>query len=436
MDNAFKDIQNKYDTQVNSNLRTGAALSELEMILEAERRKTKEIKDKLEADLEAERRMRVDFENKLIRLKDESLKREMLLSELSFKGNNFAHENESLLAENSSLKEELVKYQELYNMKLREMEEKFNNQSRRMMILEEEYSQQLEKAKQEQKNYLDELNNDWDKRYRSLDEKHMKLLTIKQDLENEIKRLNDIVLRIKVEAEESIRETIGKIQEEEYRKYMSNIKALESKLMASEENKAALARKNQEFINELQSKDRELRQSQMYMENATNKYKQELSDVQNQFTQVEIMVSKYRTELGNKDNIISRLEAELTEMSKGLQKQKEFSKNELDSNIREFSNEKRYLEDTIDQQKRKLMEMEGVLSQQESEFSRVKAEYERICNMLQNNINKTIFQTITDASYPTYAPKNMSMGSRIGGNPAATGKNLEGSSNKLVFKYE
>ena len=435
MDNAFKDIQNKYDTQVNSNLRTGAALSELEMILEAERRKTKEIKDKLEADLEAERRMRVDFENKLIRLKDESLKREMLLSELSFKGNNFAHENESLLAENSSLKEELVKYQELYNMKLREMEEKFNNQSRRMMILEEEYSQQLEKAKQEQKNYLDELNNDWDKRYRSLDEKHMKLLTIKQDLENEIKRLNDIVLRIKVEAEESIRETIGKIQEEEYRKYMSNIKALESKLMASEENKAALARKNQEFINELQSKDRELRQSQMYMENATNKYKQELSDVQNQFTQVEIMVSKYRTELGNKDNIISRLEAELTEMSKSLQKQKEFSKNEFDSNMREFSNEKRYLEDTIDQQKRKLMEMEGVLSQQESEFSRVKVEYERICNMLQNTINKTIFQTITDASYPTYAPKNMNMGSRIGGNPT-TGKNLEGSSNKLVFKYE
>lgn len=433
MENAFKDIQNKYDTQVNSNLRTGAALSELEMILEAERRKTKEIKDKLEADLEAERRMRVEFENKLIRLKDDSLKREMLLSELSFKVNNFSHENESLLAENSSLKEELVKYQELYNMKLREMEEKFNNQNRRMMIVEEEYSQQMEKAKQEHKNYLEELNSDWDKRYRSLDEKHMKLLTVKQELEGEIKRLNDIILRIKVEAEETIRETVGKIQEEEYRKYMSSIKAVEQKLFASEENKAALSRKNQEFINELQAKDRELRQSQMYMENTISKYKQELSDVQNQFTQVEIMVGKYRSELNNKENVIARLEADLTEMSKTLQKQKEIGKNEVEAHLREFSNEKRYLEDTIDQQKRKLMEMEGVLSQQESEFSRVKADYERICNMLQNNINKTIFQTITDASYPTYATKNMhtKLGSGGLGN-----KNLEGSSNKLVFKYE
>lgn len=85
MENAFKEIQNKYDSHLNSNLRTGAALSELEMILDGERRKTKDIKDKLEVDLENERRMRIDFENKMIKLKDEALKREMLLSELDFK---------------------------------------------------------------------------------------------------------------------------------------------------------------------------------------------------------------------------------------------------------------------------------------------------------------------------------------------------------------
>ncbi len=85
MENAFKEIQNKYDSHLNSNLRTGAALSELEMILDGERRKTKEIKDKLEVDLENERRMRIEFENKMIKLKDEALKRDMLLSELDFK---------------------------------------------------------------------------------------------------------------------------------------------------------------------------------------------------------------------------------------------------------------------------------------------------------------------------------------------------------------
>ena len=41
------------------------------MILEGERRKNKEIRDKLEQDLTNERKTRVEYENKLIRLKDE-----------------------------------------------------------------------------------------------------------------------------------------------------------------------------------------------------------------------------------------------------------------------------------------------------------------------------------------------------------------------------
>ena len=40
------------------------------------------------------------MENKFIKLKDEHLKREMLLSEMDFKMNNLAHENASLNAEN------------------------------------------------------------------------------------------------------------------------------------------------------------------------------------------------------------------------------------------------------------------------------------------------------------------------------------------------
>jgi len=40
------------------------------LILENERRKAKEIKDKISDDLEKERRARVDFENKFMQLKD------------------------------------------------------------------------------------------------------------------------------------------------------------------------------------------------------------------------------------------------------------------------------------------------------------------------------------------------------------------------------
>ncbi len=45
-------------------------MGELEFMLENERKKFKENKDKMEYDLDNERKMRIEFENKLIKLKD------------------------------------------------------------------------------------------------------------------------------------------------------------------------------------------------------------------------------------------------------------------------------------------------------------------------------------------------------------------------------
>lgn len=221
------------------------------------------------------------------------------------------------------------------------MEEKFANQMRRAQAMEDDYRSQIGKIQSENKSYLDELNGEWEKRYRAIDEKCMKLIGLKQELETELKKMNDVVLRVKMEAEEAIRETISKMQEEEYRKYMSNLKSIENKLMATEETKTVLAKKNQEFINELQVKDRELRQNQLNFENNLNKYKQEISDLQNQFNQVDILVNKYRSELNIKENAIGRMEAEFAEVQKSVAKLKENNKIEIENAIREHNNEKR-----------------------------------------------------------------------------------------------
>ncbi len=85
IDDVLKDIQVKYDSSINKNLQAGTVVTELEMLLEAERRKAKELREKLEHDLDNERKARIDFENKLLRLKNEAGNREMYVSELDYK---------------------------------------------------------------------------------------------------------------------------------------------------------------------------------------------------------------------------------------------------------------------------------------------------------------------------------------------------------------
>lgn len=79
-----RDYDQRTTDAMHSNVARGAALTELEMILEGERRKARDLKGQMEAELEGEKRSRIDFENRMIRLKEEAQKREMYVSELEY----------------------------------------------------------------------------------------------------------------------------------------------------------------------------------------------------------------------------------------------------------------------------------------------------------------------------------------------------------------
>lgn len=61
----------------------------------------------MEIDLEGERRTRLDFENKLLRLKEDAQRREMFVTELEYKLQTVTQENESVVQENRMIKDEV-----------------------------------------------------------------------------------------------------------------------------------------------------------------------------------------------------------------------------------------------------------------------------------------------------------------------------------------
>ncbi len=77
---------------------------ELEYMLENERKKFREAKEKFESDLDNERKLRIEFENKLIKLKDEFSRKEVNISEMEFRINNLLHQNQDVLVENERLR--------------------------------------------------------------------------------------------------------------------------------------------------------------------------------------------------------------------------------------------------------------------------------------------------------------------------------------------
>ena len=78
-------------------------------MLENERKKFREAKEKFESDMDNERKLRIEFENKLIKLKDEFSRKEVQISEMEFRINNLLHQNQDVLVENERLRSELAR---------------------------------------------------------------------------------------------------------------------------------------------------------------------------------------------------------------------------------------------------------------------------------------------------------------------------------------
>lgn len=71
--------------------------------------------------MDNERKMRIEFENKLIKLKDEFSRKEVQISELEFKINNLLHENQDIIIENERFKAEMGRMEEIYGGKIHEL---------------------------------------------------------------------------------------------------------------------------------------------------------------------------------------------------------------------------------------------------------------------------------------------------------------------------
>lgn len=126
-------------------------------MLENERKKFREAKDRYEADLDNERKRRIEFQNKLIKLKDQFSRKEVTLSESEFKINNLLHQNQDLAIENEKLKHELARLEELYGSKIHELETQLNMQTKNFEETTIQYNLEFEKFKKEGQEYVQQL---------------------------------------------------------------------------------------------------------------------------------------------------------------------------------------------------------------------------------------------------------------------------------------
>ena len=140
-------------------------------MLENERKKFREAKEKFESDMDNERKLRIEFENKLIKLKDEFSRKEVQISEMEFRINNLLHQNQDVLVENERLRSELARLEEVYGGKVHELESQLAMEGRNFDEVTSQYNSEFEKFKKEGQDYVEQLTFDFERKLKNAEER-------------------------------------------------------------------------------------------------------------------------------------------------------------------------------------------------------------------------------------------------------------------------
>lgn len=89
--------------------------------------------------MDTERKLRIEFENKLIKLKDEFSRKDVQISEFEFRENNILHQVQDYQIENDKMKTEIMRLEELFGGRVFELENELRDNRKQHDDVLQEY---------------------------------------------------------------------------------------------------------------------------------------------------------------------------------------------------------------------------------------------------------------------------------------------------------
>ena len=104
-----------------------------------------------------ERKIRVEFENKLVRLKEQYAKKDLQVADLEFKENTTLNTNQDLMLENERLRNELSHLEDVSRTRITELEGRLDSEGKNADEAGLRYDSEFQRFKKEGLEYIDNL---------------------------------------------------------------------------------------------------------------------------------------------------------------------------------------------------------------------------------------------------------------------------------------
>jgi chromosome segregation ATPase len=392
------ELQAKYEGQLLALTRAESRISELELMLEQEVKRSQDARQELLRDLESERYQRNRTEEALLVLKEDSLKHEMddsrTLQELELRLNRAQSEKTMLSNELDRLHASYDQLQSTSSERVRALDERLAQQQKAYRQLEDSARLSSERARDEHFSEVRDVTAAYESKLGEAQQQLEVLAKEKESVEVAVQSLKNQMFDLKsLHAEELIR-TEDHVREEEGIKFNSALRNLETRMKAGEEAREQLSRRNQELQRELARTEKKASDTSYLLESQLSQEKDSRDEVTRQLHTTSAALENTRSELHLSKAALDRLQLEKEELSRTLAQRKDQHNKLVEKLYSEQANERRQAEIARKDLESRISELEGHLSQAEQERDHFLGAHSRLAEVLKAELSQCIQDTV------------------------------------------
>ncbi|KAL4470958.1 hypothetical protein ABPG72_013545 [Tetrahymena utriculariae] len=380
------------------------SMNQIEKMLQNEKKRVNDMKERIEQELQEEQRVRQQFEVNLLKLRDSVLQKEGVISGLELDFNNLVNENNYLRNDLEKVKADLSVLQDKYSQAIEGLQEHISNNNKVVATLERDQIEAVTILVQDQQRNMTDMIREWSSRYNSLDEKYISLKSINEDLKDKINIIREQMLKIRLDGDDQKRSLKIKIQDDVQRKYEIPIKNVENAYRVVQEQREEILRKNQEIVKDINYKEQKYDSAILNLEKEIAEQRQQLNTIHNKLSVRNMKIESHKTKHVQKDDQIQDLEEELLEAQRALQRLKDDNKEKQEYVIFQHNNEKKLFKESQELLHQRVLELERAIRNQDQQNSRLKTEYEKLCHVVQSNIQRSVVDTLAHEQNVLHVP--------------------------------
>eukprot|EP01017_Pseudomicrothorax_dubius_P012654 TRINITY_DN15324_c0_g1_i1.p1 TRINITY_DN15324_c0_g1~~TRINITY_DN15324_c0_g1_i1.p1 ORF type:complete len:416 (-),score=137.93 TRINITY_DN15324_c0_g1_i1:48-1295(-) len=330
------------------------------------------------------------FLQRLRHLREDAIDRDNRIRELEARCNAGSHENMRMMQENAEIKDRISLMTTRENTRMKEAEDRLREVLHLAVAEEEEHKSRMEQIAHDQFNMMGQLNREWQTRFQRLEDHFRFLRAGKDKLLEEIRLANEARLKTQMDQEEAIRQHENRTHEEENRKYVLATRQYEAKIREEQDKKTHLNSRISENIRNIQFNEEQLKDRYLELEKQVEDANNDRIQIRSQMSKAMVEIDRVRCDFLQMENRAAQIKHETESLRNQLARQVEKQTLEVESQVFENNMERKAWEEMKEGLQDRLLELDRASKIAQNELSKVRADYQRLKDLLQANVNREI----------------------------------------------